>query len=168
MSLNLTNEEISQTFQRLVQYDSGSYYDGLGNFIALSSFVQSSSYAITASIADRLSNTSILPISSASISYQQNLYINSSSYQIIVSVLTASYKAAFFDYVVFSGSISRAGTLYSVWSGSTTEWYEQYTSDIGGSTSNVILRSAISGSNIQLQASSSTDAWTIRSLIRLL
>jgi len=36
MSLDLTNEEISQTFQRLVQYDNGSYYNGLGNPISTS------------------------------------------------------------------------------------------------------------------------------------
>jgi hypothetical protein len=36
MSLDLTNEEISQTFQRVVQYESGSFYDGLGNSISTS------------------------------------------------------------------------------------------------------------------------------------
>jgi hypothetical protein len=36
MSLDLTNEEISQTYQRVVQYDNGSYYDGLGNPISTS------------------------------------------------------------------------------------------------------------------------------------
>jgi hypothetical protein len=36
MSLDFTNEEISQTYQRLVQYESGSFYDGLGNSISTS------------------------------------------------------------------------------------------------------------------------------------
>lgn len=202
MSLDLTNEEISQTYQRVVQYESGSYYDGLGNFIGSSSFAESASYsntssfsltssyyggsvisssyaltasyintasyALTATIADRLSNTSSVNIGSASINYQQTLYVNTGSYQTVTSTLTGSYRAAFFDYVVFSSSVSRAGTLYAVWSGSTTEWYEQYTSDIGGSTSTVVLRAAISSSNIELQATSSSEDWTIRSLIRLI
>jgi hypothetical protein len=69
---------------------------------------------------------------------------------------------------MFSGSIVRAGTITSTWSGSATEYYENYTADLGGSTSGVVLQTAISSSTIQLQATASTAAWTIRSLIRLL
>lgn len=36
MSLDLTNEEISQTYQRVVQYSGGFFYDGLGNSISTS------------------------------------------------------------------------------------------------------------------------------------
>ena len=34
MALDLTNEFISQTYQRVVQYQNGVYYDGLGNAIS--------------------------------------------------------------------------------------------------------------------------------------
>jgi hypothetical protein len=109
-----------------------------------------------------------LTLASASLSYQHNLSLVTGSYQVIASAATGSYRCAFFDYVMFSGSIVRAGTVTSTWSGSATEYYENYTADLGGSTSGVVLQTAISSSTIQLQATASTAAWTIRSLIRLL
>jgi hypothetical protein len=105
-----------------------------------------------------------LTLTSASLNYQQNLSVTAGGYQVIASAATASYKAAFFDYVMFSGSIVRGGTVTSTWS----EYYENYTADLGGSTSGVTLQAALSTGNIQLQATASTAAWTIRSLIRLL
>jgi hypothetical protein len=112
--------------------------------------------------------TGSLTLTSASLTYQQNLSVAAGGYQVIASAATASYRAAFFDYVMFSGSIVRGGTVTSTWSGSVTEYYENYTADLGGSTSGVTLQTALSTGNIQLQASASTAAWTIRSLIRLL
>jgi hypothetical protein len=107
-------------------------------------------------------------IQSASLDYGQNTSVTLGAYRVIASEATSSYRAAFFDYVMFSGSVVRAGSVFSTWSGSATEYYENYTADLGGSTSGVVLQTAISSSAIQLQASSSTSAWTIRSLIRLL
>ena len=112
--------------------------------------------------------TGSLTLTSASLTYQQNLSVAAGGYQVITAAPTASYRAAFFDYVMFSGSVVRAGSVTSTWSGSVTEYYENYTADLGGSTSGVTLQTALSTGNIQLQASSSTSAWTIRSLIRLL
>jgi hypothetical protein len=109
-----------------------------------------------------------LTLASASLNYQHNLSVTAGGYQVIVSAATGSYRCAFFDYVMFSGSIVRGGTVTSTWSGSSTEYYENYTADLGGSTSGVTLQTALSTGNIQLQASASTAAWTIRSLIRLL
>jgi hypothetical protein len=110
----------------------------------------------------------ILTIQSASLDYGENTSVTLGAYRVIASEATSSYRAAFFDYVMFSGSVVRAGTVTSTWSGSVTEYYENYTADLGGSTSGVTLQTALSTGNIQLQASSSTSAWTIRSLIRLL
>jgi len=110
----------------------------------------------------------IVTVQSASFDYGQNLSVSAGAYRVIASEATSSFRCAFFDYVMFSGSIVRAGTVTSTWSGSVTEYYENYTADLGGSTSGVVLQTAISSSAIQLQASSSTSAWTIRSLIRLL
>ena len=107
-------------------------------------------------------------IQSASLDYGQNTSVTLGAYRVIASEATSSYRAAFFDYVMFSGSVVRAGSVFSTWSGSATEYYENYTADLGGSTSGVVLQTAISSTAIQLQASSSTSAWTIRSLIRLL
>jgi hypothetical protein len=107
-------------------------------------------------------------IISASLNYQENLAVTTGSFQTILSVATGSYRSAFFDYVTYSGSIVRAGTLVSTWSGSNTEYFENYTNDLGGSTAVVTLQTAISASNIVLQAGISGSAWSVRSLVRLL
>jgi hypothetical protein len=109
-----------------------------------------------------------LAVSSSLFTYQQNPSVVTGSFQTIASVATGSYRCAFFDYVAFNGPIVRAGTLVSTWSGSVTEFYENYTADLGGNTSIVTLQTAISGSNIQLQAGISGSAWSVRSLVRLL
>jgi hypothetical protein len=107
-------------------------------------------------------------IVSASLNYQENLVVATGSFQTITSAATGSFRAAFFDYVAYSASVVRAGTVISTWSGSVTEYYENYTNDLGGNTSVVSLQTAISGSNIQLQAGISGSAWSVRSLVRLL
>ena len=131
-------------------------------------YASSFPYTGSALITGSLGVTGSISIGSALLDFNQNTNVVTGSYQVIASEATASYRTAFFDYVIFSGSISRAGTIYTVWSGSTTEWYENYTSDIGGSTNGVQLQTAISSGNIQLQATASTAAWTIRSLVRML
>ena len=130
--------------------------------------VVSASYAATSSYATNFYVSGTLNVGNTNIEFQENTNVTSGSWRVISSEPTASYRAAFFDYVMFSGSIARAGTIYSVWSASYAEYYENYTGDVGGSTAGVTLQAAISGSNIQLQATASNNAWTIRSLVRML
>jgi hypothetical protein len=107
-----------------------------------------------------------LDILDAEINYQRNNNVTTGSARLIASIPTASLNAAFFDYVIVSGSNARAGTVTSVWISSSVEWNETYTNDIG-STSDVTLYSAITGSSIGLFATSSiNNVWTIKSLIR--
>jgi hypothetical protein len=107
-----------------------------------------------------------LDILDAEINYQRNNNVTTGSARLIASIPTASLNAAFFDYVIVSGSNARAGTVTSVWVSSSVEWNETYTNDIG-STSDVTLYSAITGSSIGLFATSSiNNVWTIKSLIR--
>lgn len=124
--------------------------------------------AITSSYATSFYVSGTLNVGNTNIEFQENTNVTSGSWRVVSSEPTASYRAAFFDYVMFSGSIARAGTVYSVWSASYAEYYENYTGDVGGSTAGVSLQAAISGSNIQLQATASNNAWTIRSLVRML
>ena len=85
---------------------------------------------------------------------------------VIASVSTSSYYAAFFDYAATSGSNSRAGTVMSVWNGASAEYNEVTTNDIGN-TQQVTMSVALSGGTVQLKATT-TNAWTIRSLSRLI
>jgi hypothetical protein len=130
--------------------------------------VVSASYAATASYATNFYVSGTLNVGNTNIEFQENTNVTTGTWRVVSSEPTASYKAAFFDYVMFSGSIARAGTVYSVWSASYAEYYENYTGDVGGSTAGVSLQAAISGSNIQLQATASNNGWTIRSLVRML
>ena len=53
MSFDLTGQKISETFQRVVQYDSSSlrFLDGLGNPVAVTASVASSSHTLYADAA---------------------------------------------------------------------------------------------------------------------
>jgi hypothetical protein len=158
---------VVQTITSSITYSSGSNI--FGNALT-NTQTMTGSVNITGSLTLRGNQTvfGVVTVQSASFDYGQNTNVVTGSFQVITSVATGSYRCAFFDYVMFSGSIVRAGTVASTWSGSATEYYENYTADLGGSTSGVTLQTAISTGNIQLQATASTAAWTIRSLIRLL
>jgi len=89
---------------------------------------------------------------------------NSGSF-IIYSIPTASYDGAFIEYTIKSGSNARAGTIMSTWAGSSIEFTEVDTMDIGN-TAVVGLTMILSGSNAVMTGSSSTGSWTIRTIIR--
>jgi hypothetical protein len=75
---------------------------------------------------------------------------------------TGSYNAAFFDYAIFSGSNSRAGTIVSTWNSGSIVYNETCTTDIG--TTNVItMLVSLSAGNVQLIASGSVTNWNIKS-----
>ena len=84
----------------------------------------------------------------------------------IYSLNTGSYDGVFMDYVVRSGSNSRAGTFTALWgNGSTTNYMDNSTTDFGN-TSGFIFGALISGSNMVVTGSASTIGWTIKSIIR--
>jgi hypothetical protein len=89
---------------------------------------------------------------------------NSGSF-VVYSIPTSSYDGAFIDYTIKSGSNARAGTIMSTWANSSIEFTEVDTMDIGSTTA-VGLTMILSGSNAVLTGSSSTGAWTIRTIIR--
>jgi len=99
--------------------------------------------------------------------YGSNSDIDSGSFRTIITVATSSYRAAFFDYVLTSGSNARAGTVFSVWQGTNVEYADTSTNDIGN-TSGVNLLVSMSGANIGLFASSSNDNWSMKALARLI
>jgi cytoskeletal protein CcmA (bactofilin family) len=142
--------------------------NGAGS-VSGSLFVSGSSiFSGSVNISSSLVVNGTATIKSASLDYQQNLAVATGSFQTIVSAATGSFRAAIFDYVTFSGSVARAGTLYSTWGGTSVEWFENYTADVNGSTSPVTLQAVLSSGNIVLQAGISGSAWSVRSLVRLL
>jgi hypothetical protein len=89
---------------------------------------------------------------------------NSGSFT-IYSLPTASYDTAFFEYSVKSGSNARAGTIMAIQSGTSVNFTETTTTDFG-STSAVSFTVIVSGSNIALTGSSTSGAWTIKTIVR--
>jgi hypothetical protein len=89
---------------------------------------------------------------------------NSGSF-IVYSIPTGSYDGAFIEYTIKSGSNARAGTIMSTWVGSSIEFTETTTMDIGNTTA-VGLTMVLSGSNAVLTGSSSTGSWISRFIIR--
>ena len=89
---------------------------------------------------------------------------NSGSFT-LYSLPTASYDTAFFEYSVRSGSNARAGTIMAVQLGSAVNFTETTTTDFG-STSAVSFTVVVTGSNIALTGSSTSGAWTIKTIVR--
>ena len=76
---------------------------------------------------------------------------------------TGSYTSAFFKYTVASGSNARSGEIMSVWNGTTAEFTDNSTTDIG-TTSAVTSSVALSGANVQLNMQTNTVGWRIKSI----
>jgi hypothetical protein len=85
----------------------------------------------------------------------------------VFSNTLGSTTAAFFDYVVTSGSNARAGSVMVVINGGNIEFTETSTNDIGD-TSRITLKPRISGGNILLDATSTSGTWTVKVLGRLI
>jgi len=94
----------------------------------------------------------------------KRLTVNSGS-TVIYSIPTASYDGAFFEYTIKSGSNARAGQIFSTYLDTTASYADNSTSDIGDTTG-FIFGVILSGSNMVLTGSASTDAWTVKTIIR--
>lgn len=89
---------------------------------------------------------------------------NSGSFT-VYSLPTASYDTAFFEYSIKSGSNARAGTIMAIQAGSSVNFTETTTTDIGNTTA-VSFTVLVSGSNLALTGSSTTGSWTIKTIVR--
>ena len=86
----------------------------------------------------------------------------------IASISVTNVDAVFFDYVIKNSTTDlRAGTVMAVTNGSTVEYTDISTADIGD-TSKITMISDVSGGNIRLRASIDTGSgsWTVRTLLR--
>ena len=105
-----------------------------------------------------------IQIDSALLSNQENTDVDTGT-ETVASVAIATYTAAFFDFVVKKTTNVRSGTVYACHDGTTVQFTETSTQDLGD-TSDVTLSVDISGGNMRLQATTTSDDWSIKSLIR--
>ena len=86
----------------------------------------------------------------------------------IAFVPTGSFKAAFFDYYVASGSVNmRAGTVMAVHNNSTSRYTDTSTGDIGDTAAVDFSTSTVAGSLV-LTANISSGTWEVKTAYRAL
>jgi hypothetical protein len=83
----------------------------------------------------------------------------------VATISKTSYDGAFFDYVLKDGTNFRAGSVMSVWDGTTIKYNETTTNDIGDTTG-VTMSVIISGGNAVLRAVVSSGTWTFKTITR--
>ena len=83
----------------------------------------------------------------------------------LYDILSSGYTSAYFDYNIAGNGSARAGNIMSIWSGTSLNYTETSTSDIGD-TSPVTLSVAFSGNNTSLIASATTNNWVIKTIVR--
>jgi hypothetical protein len=85
----------------------------------------------------------------------------------IYSIPTSAYTGAFFDYTLIStGSTgARAGTIMSIWSGSTAQYTDVSTNDIGN-TGGVSFSVGVYGNYAILTSSATTSGWILKTIVR--
>ena len=103
-------------------------------------------------------------IKAANLSNQENTDVDTGT-ETIATVTHASYDAAFFDYVVKNGTNLRAGTVMAVHDGTNVEFTDNSTKDIGD-TSGVTFSVDISGTDLRLRTTTTSDNWIIKTLVR--
>ena len=100
------------------------------------------------------------------LSNQENTNIDAAtSPELVGQVATATYTAAFFDFVVIKGTNIRSGTVYACHDGTNVEFTETSTRDLGD-TSDVTLSVDKTSTQLRLLATVTSDDWIVKSLIR--
>jgi hypothetical protein len=85
---------------------------------------------------------------------------------IVSSYATGSANSAFYNYYISSGSNARAGQIMSVWSGSTINYTEVTTNDLGN-TNTASLAVTLATGNVRLSFTA-PGVWTVKSIVNLL
>ena len=83
----------------------------------------------------------------------------------VYSLPVSAYTGAFFDYTVSNTTGARAGNIMSIFSGSTVEFTETSTNNIG-STTPITFTMSSDGSNASLQVSATTTGWEVKTIVR--
>jgi hypothetical protein len=83
----------------------------------------------------------------------------------LATIPTSSYNGVFFDFVAFSGSNQRAGTLIGNWRSGNVQYTEYSSPDIGSTAAALTMSVALSGANALVQ-SVSAPGWAIKATYR--
>ena len=89
------------------------------------------------------------------------------SNQVVASIPAASCDGAFFDYIVKDGTNYRTGTVMVIEDGTSVEFTDVSTNDIGN-TAQAIFTVDIVGGLLRLKFTNSSGTWTVKTIIRAL
>jgi hypothetical protein len=143
----------------------GGYFTASGSESNYALITDSGTVGIgTSSPSEKLDVAGNIKIQAALLSNQNNTNVDTGT-EAIASVVLATYTAAFFDFVIKKGTNVRSGTVYACHDGTSVAFTETSTNDLGD-TSDVTLNVVISTIYLQLQATTTSDDWSVKSLIR--
>jgi hypothetical protein len=135
------------------------------NVISGSSQISNLGYAITGSNTFTSNQTINGTLSLSNSLFQQTTTTGSTGNVTVASILKTSYDGAFFDYIIKDGTNFRAGSVMSVWDGTTIKYNETTTNDIGD-TSGVTMSVVFASSNAVLRATIASGTWIIKTITR--
>jgi hypothetical protein len=115
------------------------------------------SYALTSSYA----STFVLDRSLLDYSLVNSSTVGSNN---VFTQATGSYTSMFINYTAASGSNARAGQVTAVWNGSTVEFNDVSTADIGTTTAVTSSVIVVSG-DVQFNLQTNTSGWRIKSTV---
>jgi hypothetical protein len=122
----------------------------------------SSSYAATASYSNNLVVGSSLTLDATLTDYATVASSIAGSNNVFTQN-TSSYTSAFFKYTVSNGGNTRAGEVVATWNGTTTEFTDFSTVDIGNTTAVTASISIVTG-QVQFNIQTNSSGWRIKSL----
>jgi hypothetical protein len=83
----------------------------------------------------------------------------------VYSFNTSGYTGVFVDYTLMNTLGARAGNMMGIFSGSSIQYTETSTNDIGD-TSSISLSMSITGGTTSINTISSTNSWAVKTIIR--
>jgi hypothetical protein len=83
----------------------------------------------------------------------------------IYSIPTSAYTGGYFDYNVLNTAGARSGNIIAIWSGSTVNYTEVTTNDIG-STTPITFNMTVTSGLALLRVSATTNSWTVKTIVR--
>jgi hypothetical protein len=118
-------------------------------------------------------NSGILRQEQTSVISEYNVHANtdvdSAASEVVATADATTFAAGVFDYVIYDATKAnmRSGSLWVVWNGTTVEYHEISTLDIGN-TSGVTLSAARNGGTLEVSATVTTNNWTVKCISRVI
>lgn len=147
-----------------LQYNNGGFLGGANNLYY--DDVNDRLGIGTSSPSENLDIQGSIKIINTIISNQQNTGVDVGT-ETISTVSSTDYDGVFFDYVIKNGTNLRAGTITVVHDGTNVSFNEVSTQDLGDTT-DVELSVDLSGGDIRLRATTTSDNWTVKVIIKAL